>query len=1006
MLGIFRFAYDVMKFRIAFIISILCGACLLSYPVFAQKQAELDSLVRLLQANTKQDTMRVKLLNQLCWANRNTNMIEGIEYGKEASQLAQTIRYYKGACEALNFLGVSYRNMGDYAKAISCFYEALSIAEKHSVIVQIAYSNNNVGDILKYQKKFKEALPYAEKALETFIQLNDKRGMGFAYVRLGETYQGLEIYEKAIDAFQKSVNIREKLKDKDALSALSTSYNRMGIVYSQNKEYETSLKAHQKALEIAEAEDEKLIVAGTLDYIAWVYIRQKKYEEARKLAMRELEIANTLKSMPLERNVYFTLSQIAEDTQDLKAALLYHKRFVALNDSIQNSDKTTQTARMQAIYDVKKKDKENSQLKLQHEQSQLIIVFIVLILGLTLLMGLLILRSRQKQMRLNANIKQKNETLMMLSKNAQIQKGDWEEALKVISESVAYTLSVERVSIWHYEGEPTQRLVCLDLYDKETRQHSGTNTLHAKDYPIYFQAISNHVLIRANNAFENDYTVELTENYLKPLNIKSLLDIPIFSETGLWGMICCEVKHKPHKWHDHEVTFAKSIADLLTIAHKSHQRKIAEAELQKQYEKVIELNATIERKKSKIEKNISILVQISKNEAITNGSWEVLGREITKAVVDALEVEACELWYHNFQSQYFDCVGKHSRQETYLPTSLHLPIFTEMLKSDNPLVVENIAESTALDETSKQHFLQQNAQALILYPNLLSDQQKGVMLVLSKEARQWDAEDLAFMKSMDDEMMIAYQGFRRQQAQERIEKQSKEIAEKNESLRTTLRLIKQEQKRTDELLLNILPFEIAEELRSEGSATPRHYDLVTVIFTDLKGFTKIAETLSPTQIIEELNTCFLAFDEICGKYNLEKIKTIGDAYMCAGGIPAPNTSNPVDAVSAAIEMHKWMNKWAENKKAEGKDAWEIRIGVHTGEVVAGVVGKKKFAYDIWGDTVNTASRMESSGEIGKINISGATYELVKHKFNCTFRGKIKAKNKGEVDMYFVEGRVA
>jgi len=204
--------------------------------------------------------------------------------------------------------------------------------------------------------------------------------------------------------------------------------------------------------------------------------------------------------------------------------------------------------------------------------------------------------------------------------------------------------------------------------------------------------------------------------------------------------------------------------------------------------------------------------------------------------------------------------------------------------------------------------------------------------------------------------------------------------------------------------LNILPEETAEELKEKGSATPKHYDKVSVLFTDFVGFTHIAARLTPEALVLELNKAFLAFDGIIDKYNLEKIKTIGDAYMCAGGIPVSNDTNPIDIVHAGLEIQQLMEKMKKEKELQGEAYWEIRLGIHTGPVVAGVVGKNKFAYDIWGDAVNTASRMESSGKSGKVNISGETYELVKNHFECTYRGKVLAKNKGEIDMYFVEGR--
>jgi len=232
--------------------------------------------------------------------------------------------------------------------------------------------------------------------------------------------------------------------------------------------------------------------------------------------------------------------------------------------------------------------------------------------------------------------------------------------------------------------------------------------------------------------------------------------------------------------------------------------------------------------------------------------------------------------------------------------------------------------------------------------------------------------------------------------------QNDALTQQKEEIEAQRDIIEAEKQKSESLLLNILPEEIVQELKISGQATPKDYALASVLFADFKGFTQIAEQLTPQQVIEALNTCFLAFDEICDTHNLEKIKTIGDCYMCAGGVPNANITNPTDTVKAALEMQKWMVNWKEEKMSKGEKAWEVRIGIHSGEVIAGVVGKNKFAYDIWGDTVNLASRMESSGEVGKVNISEITYELIKDKFDCTHRGAVKAKNKGEIAMYFVE----
>jgi len=210
-------------------------------------------------------------------------------------------------------------------------------------------------------------------------------------------------------------------------------------------------------------------------------------------------------------------------------------------------------------------------------------------------------------------------------------------------------------------------------------------------------------------------------------------------------------------------------------------------------------------------------------------------------------------------------------------------------------------------------------------------------------------------------------------------------------------------RKTEDLLLNILPEEVSRELMINGEANPQFYKKVTVMFTDFVGFTKVCENIEPQDMTKELDTHFSMFDDICEEHYLEKIKTIGDAYMCAGGIPIRNNSNPFDILLAAMKIVDYMNKVNEEKIKNNQAVWQIRIGIHTGSVVAGVIGKKKFAYDIWGDAVNTACRIETTSEPGKINISGDTYNLVKEYFNCTYRGKIYAKNKGEIDMYFLNG---
>jgi class 3 adenylate cyclase len=239
--------------------------------------------------------------------------------------------------------------------------------------------------------------------------------------------------------------------------------------------------------------------------------------------------------------------------------------------------------------------------------------------------------------------------------------------------------------------------------------------------------------------------------------------------------------------------------------------------------------------------------------------------------------------------------------------------------------------------------------------------------------------------------------------EQKVKERTEEIMAQAEEIAAQRDALEVEKNKSDNLLLNILPQSTAFELKETGKAVPRHYEKVSVLFTDFRNFTKVAEQYAPEDLLKELNTCFFAFDEIVEKYKLEKIKTIGDAYMCAAGVPVASEEAHLNIIKAGLEMRDFINNYKTEREKLSMPCWEVRLGIHTGPVIAGVVGKNKFAYDIWGDTVNIASRMESSGEPGKLNISGYTYALIGGEFNCTYRGKVDAKNKGKIDMYFVEG---
>ena len=274
--------------------------------------------------------------------------------------------------------------------------------------------------------------------------------------------------------------------------------------------------------------------------------------------------------------------------------------------------------------------------------------------------------------------------------------------------------------------------------------------------------------------------------------------------------------------------------------------------------------------------------------------------------------------------------------------------------------------------------------------------------------KPWDKDELKItidnavetvMLRRNNKKLIYELQVNNEQLEVKVQQRTREIEKQKE-------IIEAAKAQSDSLLLNILPDEIAEELKKFGKSYARKHSQVSVLFSDIKGFSSIAETLTPVKLVMQLDEVFGAFDNIIAKYGMEKIKTIGDAYMCACGLPLSDEENAIKAVRAGMDMQQFINEFGLANKIQNLPVFEVRIGIHTGPLVAGVVGLRKFAYDIWGDTVNLASRMEQHSEAGKVNISGETYRLIKEQFRCTYRGRIETKNKSQVDMYFVDEEIS
>jgi len=262
--------------------------------------------------------------------------------------------------------------------------------------------------------------------------------------------------------------------------------------------------------------------------------------------------------------------------------------------------------------------------------------------------------------------------------------------------------------------------------------------------------------------------------------------------------------------------------------------------------------------------------------------------------------------------------------------------------------------------------------------------------------------DAARREQVRLEMKVRMRTKEIEQKNKEIEQKNIEIEEEKNKVVEQQRLLQIEKDKTEQVLRNVIPASTAEELKKSGKARARAYRTVSVMFTDFVGFTKISDRTNPTELVKKLDVYFTKFDEIIVKNNLEKIKTIGDAYMCAGGVPVRNKTNPIDACIAALQVQHYIQMRKNDAIANGEEYWELRLGINTGEVTAGVIGSERLAYDIWGATVNQAQRMEMLGTPGEVTITGATYQHIEPYFDVVFKGKAQTKSSGVIDMYVVE----
>lgn len=554
-------------------------------------------------------------------------------------------------------------------------------------------------------------------------------------------------------------------------------------------------------------------------------------------------------------------------------------------------------------------------------------------------------------------LRRQSTALLELATNNKLICGDLGVAIQAITETAANTLELERVSVWLYNSEKTS-IICLDLYERSSDRHSSGLELFSVDYPNYFQSLQTERIIAAHNARNDPRTSEFSDNYMTPLGITSMLDSPIRLSGKMIGVVCHEHIGTPRNWTIEEENFAASLADFVALAMEGAERRRAQQALLKANE---ELEIRVEERTAALkEANHQLVVEIRER----NRSEEALRRAEEK--------------YRQIFENAVEGIFQTSIDGRYLSAN---PALAKLYGYNSPEElmnnVQNVEQEVYVEPQQRLKFIQ------------LIEEHNSVFGFESQVYRQdgeiiWVSENTRAVRDLQGKILY-YEGT--------IEDITKR--------KTTEEALRYQQEQTEKLLLNILPQPIAERLRREESTIADIFKEATVLFADIVGFTELSANIPPVELVEMLNEIFSTFDALTEEHGLEKIKTIGDAYMVVGGLPIPRKDHAHAIAEMALDMKIQIDRF--NREA-GQNV-QLRVGINTGPVIAGVIGIKKFIYDLWGDTVNTASRMESHGLAGQIQVTTTTYELLRDKYHFQKRGNIPIKGKGEMTTYLLTGRM-
>lgn len=452
----------------------------------------------------------------------------------------------------------------------------------------------------------------------------------------------------------------------------------------------------------------------------------------------------------------------------------------------------------------------------------------------------------------------------------------------------------------------------------------------------------------------------------------------------------------------------------LRVQVRTHELNASKASLQR-------INFLLNRRENQLRKQQDILFSLTKDKSINQGNFIDAVQNITRTGSHALNVERVSIWLFDINKTMLHCLdlylkSTNTHTEADFLTAQDYPQFFEMLQSRHSIAVEEVQTEKSLQELIKPYFKPAGIVSVLIKTFESDGQITGLIAFEHIQAeRLWLSEDISFASSLADLLSLGIESQERQRAEEKL---------------------RIEQIKSERLLLNVLPQEIVERLKLSqskalankvtetypnpmldptdghsmldnlangisGAIVADAFDAVTVLFADIVNFTEYAAAVSASELVNCLNDIFSEFDRLVDLYDLEKIKTIGDSYMAVGGLPVPSQDHAESIAEMALEMQISIQRF---KRLDGSP-FLLRIGIHTGQAIAGVIGTKKFIYDLWGDTVNVASRMESQGVSGCIQVTEATYQLLKHKYQLEQRSAINVKGKGEMVTYLLQGRI-